>query len=105
MTASRWIPSVVLVLVAGCTDNAPLGQSAADAGAAFAAAPQKAGGEEKRPPDGVYDTPRASSPPGAPTSCAALATGGAPDTLNSFMWERQVPEGPGSDAWDYVWIE
>jgi hypothetical protein len=40
-----------------------------------------------------------------PTSCGELAAAGAPDTLVDFQWDFQVAPGPGSDVWDYVWIE
>jgi hypothetical protein len=43
--------------------------------------------------------------PAPQVSCVTLAAGGAPDSLDDFTWQRQVRDGPGSDAWDFVWIE
>jgi hypothetical protein len=43
--------------------------------------------------------------PAAPPSCAALASGGAPATLDNFTWGHQIAPGQGSDVWDFVWIE
>jgi hypothetical protein len=47
----------------------------------------------------------ATAPAGLPSSCAALARGGAPDSFVDFTWGNQVAPGSGSDVWDFVSID
>jgi hypothetical protein len=112
------VRSVIIVGVSwlgACESSPPLDPSAAQSPPVQAKA-DAGGSSPAAGPAHRSDPPRVAAPDaGAPTSsvlitgtavdCPTLAAQGAPDSLVDFEWEFQVAPGPGSDAWDYVWIE
>jgi hypothetical protein len=79
--------------------NGKTQEGAADAGAAIGVAPTSSAEA------GVGTGVDGNAAPAAPPSCAALASGGAPASLDNFTWGHQIAPGQGSDVWDFVWIE
>jgi hypothetical protein len=112
---------VALAGLAACESSPPLGanlvgQARPDQAAADAGAPPSGGGPVNGDPQKTLVAEAGAEPDGSapavtpadPTpqiSCEGLAAGGAPANLSSFEWQRQVADGPGSDAQDFVWIE
>jgi hypothetical protein len=85
---------------AGGPVNSKTQEGEADAGATVVVAPPTNSGEA-----GVATGVDGNDAPTAPPSCAELASGGAPATLDTFTWGHQIAPGQGSDVWDFVWIE
>jgi hypothetical protein len=79
--------------------NGKTQEGEADAGAAIAVAPTISVDA------GVAPGVDGGAAPAASPSCAALASGGAPATLDNFTWGHQIAPGQGSDVWDFVSIE
>ncbi len=110
----RSFAAAALVWLAACQTSAPLGSSLViQAKDDAAAAPPSGGGPVNGDPSKTLAPEAGATPetivvaPANPpaTSCAAIVATGKPDSLDALMWQRQVAEGQGSDAWDFVWIE
>jgi hypothetical protein len=113
--AVRSFAAAAFVWLAACQTNPPLGSGLViQAKDGAAAAPPPAGGGPVNGDPAKTLAPDAGAAPEtivvAPvnpsaTSCAEIAATGKPDSLDELMWQRQVAEGQGSDAYDFVWIQ
>jgi hypothetical protein len=118
------MPATVLValslgsVLAACEGNTPLassvvvrtgggGAEGADAAATLGGGPVNLAPQKAVAPDAGADAapPTTVTAPAEIPSCASLASGGAPDGLQDFMWQHQVAAGESSRAWDFVSIK